>query len=73
MARNQHKIITSTNERADVEEYERRNRARSVVITGIPESKSEENSNRIAHDKAAAVAECTVVGLAGQWFQQKQK
>ena len=51
-----------TNERANVEEYERRNRARNVVITGIPESTSEESADRIAHDKAAIVTECTIDG-----------
>ena len=49
-------ILQSNNERADVEDYRRRSRARNIVI---PESKSTDTQNRIDHDKDS-IAECGI-------------
>ena len=59
LAQNQKMILQSNNERADVEDYRRRSRARNIVISGIPESKSTDTQNRIDHDKDS-IAECGI-------------
>ena len=59
LAQNQKMILQSNNERADVEDCRRRSRARNIVISGIPESKSTDTQNRIDHDKDS-IAECGI-------------
>ena len=56
LVRNQKEIIQSTTARADVEDYERRNRVRNIVITGIPESESNEPKERQSYDVEKIIA-----------------
>lgn len=60
LVKNQQVIIDSTKMKSDAEDYERRNRARNIVVSGVEESASDENQQRIKHDVDAVVNLCNI-------------
>ena len=60
LVRNQQIIIDSTKRKRDAEEYERKNRARNVAITGLTELVSDNSKQRIEHDINLIANTCNI-------------
>lgn len=60
LVRNQQQIIDCTKAKNDAEDYERKQRSRNIVITGIDESESDNNRDRIKHDIQLITDTCQI-------------
>ena len=60
LTKNQQEIIESTKAKNDYEMYEKKNKARNIVIRTLPESDSQDPDTRIKHDMELVVSRCEI-------------